>query len=51
MNEVRLRIKLESKRGAKEIDSEGLELLQDEEEGYYKAEKDMERELSLPSSR
>jgi len=35
MNEVRLRIKLESKRGAKEIDSENIELIEDEKTGTF----------------
>jgi twitching motility protein PilU len=50
MNEVRLRIKLESKRGAKEVDSE-FELLSEDDDSYYKAEKDNERELSYPSTK
>ncbi len=50
MNEVRLRIKLESKRGAKEIDTE-FEILEEEEDGYYQAEKDADREINYPSAR
>jgi len=50
MNEVRLRIKLESKRGAKEIDSE-FELVSEDDDSYYKSEKEMERELSYPSAK
>jgi len=50
MNEVRLRIKLESKRGAKEVDAE-FEILDEEDGSYYKAEKDMEREISYPSGK
>ncbi len=50
MNEVRLRIKLESKRGAKEVDSE-FELVSEDDDSYYKSEKDMEREISYPSAK
>ncbi|MGD8976999.1 MAG: type IV pili twitching motility protein PilT, partial [Gammaproteobacteria bacterium] len=36
MNEVRLRIKLESKRGAKEIDADQFEVVEDvEKSGYF----------------
>jgi len=35
VNEVRLRIKLESKRGAKEVDTENFELIEEEDAGGY----------------
>jgi twitching motility protein PilU len=50
MNEVRLRIKLESKRGAKEVDSE-FELVSEDDDSYYKSEQEMERELSYPTAK
>jgi twitching motility protein PilU len=50
MNEVRLRIKLESKRGAKEVDAD-FEIMDEEDGSYYKAEKESERELSYPSAK
>ena len=51
MNEVRLRIKLESKRGAKEIDTEFEILDEEDDDGYYQAEKDADREINYPSAR
>jgi twitching motility protein PilU len=52
MNEVRLRIKLESKRGAKDIDSDKFELVDDEsEDAYYKSEKGKDREMSFPNAK
>jgi twitching motility protein PilU len=50
MNEVRLRIKLESKRGAKEIETE-FEIVSEEEDGYYQSEKDVDREINYPSAK
>ena len=51
MNEVRLRIKLDSKRGVAKEEEDKFELVDDEDDAYYKSEKDMEREMSFPSGK
>ena len=51
MNEVRLRIKLDSKRGVAQEEEDKFELVDDEDDAYYKSEKDMDREMSFPSSK
>jgi len=35
VNEVRLRIKLESKRGVKEVETDSLELIEEQDAGGY----------------
>jgi twitching motility protein PilU len=51
MNEVRLRIKLDSKRGVAQEEEDKFELVDDEDDSYYKSGKDVDREMSFPSSK